>query len=213
MGPELNLLDSLIASGVRPTQARAFAEPLRAAMALYDISTPARQAGFVAQCIVESDQLTSLEEDLRYTTEGAAVRAFGSRVLPHLGRLLRNPKAMANFAYANRNGNGDEASGDGWLFRGRGLFQLTGRENYRRASIGVGLGGVYLIRPELVAQPSDACLTAAWYWQSNGCNQLVDAGQFDRTTKLINGPAMLHRQKRADTFALALDAFKAPALA
>lgn len=190
------MIDWLIEAGVGVTQAKAFAEPLKAAMAMFDISTPVRRSGFMAQVIVESTNMTALEENLRYTTPAAVTAAFGKRALPYMSHILRNPQAMANFAYARRNGNGDEASGDGWRYRGRGLFQLTGKDNYKRASAGVGLGAVYIHSPELVAQPSDACLTAAWYWQSNGCNQLADAGKFDATTTLINGKARLHADRR-----------------
>ncbi|MGQ3001304.1 MAG: glycoside hydrolase family 19 protein [Hydrogenophaga sp.] len=201
------MIEKLIDAGVHPTQARTFGDPLKAAMALYDISTATRQAAFVAQLMVESTRFTKLEEDLFYKTETAARDAFGARVMPHLGRLLRNPKAMANFAYANRNGNGDEASGDGWKYRGRGLIQLTGKDNYAAASYGCGLGMVLIHKPEAAADPSDACHIAAWYWQSRGCNQLIDAGDFHRTTRLINGAAMLHKHERAAAFHHTLAAF------
>jgi putative chitinase len=201
------MIERLIAAGIHPTQAKAFADPLHAAMKLNAIDTEARQAAFIAQCMVESANFTRLEENLRYTTERAVLAAFGKRALPHMQRILRNPQAMANFAYANRNGNGPEESGDGWVYRGRGLFQLTGRANYKAASEGVGLGAVYLWKPELVAQPSDACLTAAWYWRANGCNQAVDAGMFDTTTRIINGKAMMHAQQRAQAFASTLAVF------
>lgn len=201
------MIELLIASGIHPTQAKAFADPLHAAMKLNAIDTEARQAAFVAQCMVESTNFTELEENLRYTSDGAVLRAFGKRALPHMPRLLRNPKALANFAYANRNGNGSEESGDGWVFRGRGLFQLTGRANYKAAAEGVGLGAAYLYRPELVAMPSDACLTAAWYWRSNGCNQAIDAGMFDTTTRIINGKAMMHARERSQAFATTLAVF------
>lgn len=201
------MIERLIAAGIHPTQAKQFADPLHAAMKLNAIDTEARQAAFIAQCMVESQNFTRLEENLRYTTEGAVLRAFGKRALPHMPRLLRNPKALANFAYANRNGNGDEASGDGWVFRGRGLFQLTGRANYKAACEGVGLGAAYLYRPELVAMPSDACLTAAWYWRANGCNQAIDAGMFDTTTRIINGKAMMHARERSQAFATTLAVF------
>lgn len=201
------MIERLIAAGIHPTQAKQFADPLHAAMKLNAIDTEARQAAFIAQCMVESANFTRLEENLRYTTERAVLSAFGKRALPHMARILRNPQAMANFAYANRNGNGDEASGDGWVFRGRGLFQLTGRANYKAAAEGVGLGADYLYRPELVAMPSDACLTAAWYWRVNGCNQAIDAGMFDTTTRVINGKAMMHAQQRAQAFASTLAVF------
>lgn len=202
------MIERLIAAGVHPTQAKAFAEPLKAAMALFDISTEERQAAFLAQCMIESQGFTRLEENLYYTTP-ARVNAFFSAITTDAEAALyiRNPKALANKVYANRNGNGDEASGDGWAYRGRGLIQLTGRANYKAASEGVGMGAVYLHKPALVAEPSDAALTAAWYWESRGCNQMIDAGNFDATTRLINGPAMLHKHERAAAFHHNLTAF------
>lgn len=194
------MIDRLIAIGVSPTQARAFAEPLKASMALFDISTPQRQSGFLAQCMLESQRFTRLEENLFYTTPERIRSVFPSRVrtLEDAATLTRNPRALANRAYAGRNGNGDEASGDGWRYRGRGLFQLTGRANYRRAS--QALARDYVGAPELVAEPSDACLTAAWFWNAHGCNELVDRGRFDATTRVINGPAMLHARERLAAF-------------
>ena len=202
------MIERLIAAGVNPTQAKQFAEPLKAAMALFDISTRERQAAFLAQCMVESQGFTALEENLYYTTPARLNAIFSAiRTDEEAAKYVRNPKALANKVYANRNGNGDEASGDGWRYIGRGLFQLTGKANYKAASEGVGLGAMYLHKPELVAQPTDACLTACWFWMSHGCNQLVDAGDFDRTTRMINGPAMLHKHERAAAFHRNLDAF------
>ena len=192
------MIQTLIAAGIGPTQAKLFADPLKAAMELHAIDTPQKQAAFIAQAAYESAKFTRLEENLYYTTEKAARAAFGARVLPRLSELLRNPQAMANFAYANRNGNGDEASGTGWKYRGRGLFQLTGKRNYEAAANAIGRD--YLNTPELVAQPSDACLTAAWYWQTNGCNEAMEAKDFDATTRIINGPAMLHAAQRKTLF-------------
>ena len=202
------MIERLIAAGVNPTQAKAFAEPLKAAMALFDISTDERIAAFLAQAMIESQSFTRLEENLFYTTPARIDAVFSAVKSAEEATLyVRNPQRLANKVYANRNGNGDEASGDGWAFRGRGLFQLTGRANYKAASEGVGMGAVYVHEPGLVAEPSDACLTAAWYWQSRGCNQLIDAGNFDSTTRLINGPAMLHKHERAAAFHHNLTAF------
>lgn len=202
------MIERLIACGIHPSQARQFAEPLRAAMKLNAIDTEAREAAFIAQCIIESQHFTRLEENLFYTTPSRINAIFSAvKTDEEAAKYTRNPKALANKVYAGRNGNGNEESGDGWTYRGRGLFQLTGRENYRKASEGVGLGAAYLWRPDLVAMPSDACLTAAWYWRANGCNQAIDNGMFDATTKAINGPAMLHKKERAHAFAQALEVF------
>lgn len=209
------MIDWLVASGVSVTQARLFAEPLKAAMALFDISNPQRKSIFLGEAMVESTNLSVLEENLRYSDPRRIAMIFKTgfdldrdgivdpEEVEFAKGFVRNPKALANRAYANRNGNGNEASGDGWRYRGRGLFQLTGRENYLKASAGVGLGAVYVHNPDLVAMPSDACLTAAWYWHSRGCNQLADLGNVDACTRAINGKAMLHAEERRKASALA----------
>jgi putative chitinase len=195
------MIERLIAANVPPAQARLFADSLRAAMKLNAIDTPAREAAFLANCVIESANFTKLEEDLYYKTPSRLNSIFKAITTDaEAVKYIRNPKALANKVYANRNGNGDEASGDGWVFRGRGLFQITGRRNYKAASEGVGLGDTYLYRPELVAQPSDACLTAAWYFRTHGCNEKADLADLDGITRAINGPGMLHARERADAF-------------
>jgi putative chitinase len=187
---------SLIAAGIGPTQARLFAAPLAAACARFDIVKPARVAGFVAQCNVESAGFTCLEENLRYRTPEVLDRTFRAvRGLGDAAQLIAaGPQAIANRVYADRLGNGSEASGDGWRYRGRGLKQLTGKDNYADAE--EALGRPYLAQPELVAQADDACLTAAWFWHTNKCNVLADSGQWDAITRIVNGPAMLQAAVR-----------------
>lgn len=197
---------SLIAMGVSATQAKQFAEPLKAACALFDISTRRRIAAFIAQCSHESVGFAKLEEDLYYTRADHIARVFESRIPSEsIARsLARKPQALANVVYSGKNGNGDPASGDGWKYRGRGLLQLTGRANYAAAA--EDLGRPYLERPELVAQPSDAALTAAWFWGSKGLNALADKGDLASITRKINGPAMLGLQARNHHYLSALDA-------
>lgn len=192
----LATISRLIAAGLSPTAARTFAEPLATACGAFNIDTPARIAGFVAQCRVESSDFTRLEEGLYYTTPERILAVFPSRVrtLEKAASLARNPKALANCVYAGRLGNGDEFSGDGWRFRGRGLIQLTGRANYAAASQHLAVD--YLVNPDAVALPADACLTAAWFWHSRGCNALADAGRWDDITRAVNGPGMLHATER-----------------
>lgn len=188
---------TLTAAGIGPTQARAFAAPLSAACARFQISTPARIAGFVAQCRVESVDFTQLEEGLSYRSADRIADVFKRlrhRGMDSLAKLVRNPQGLANAAYANVNGNGDEASGDGWRYRGRGLKQLTGRDNYEDAM--QALARPYITNPELVALPDDACMTAAWFWHSAKCNLLADSGQWDAITRAVNGPAMLQATLR-----------------
>jgi len=189
-------LPTLIAAGVPPTQARQYVDPLAAACARFGINTPARIAGFLAQCRVESADFTRLEENLFYTTPERIRQVFPSRVasMADAARLVRNPKALANCVYAGKIGNGNEASGDGFRFRGRGIKQLTGRANYADAA--EGLGRPYLEQPDLVAQPEDACLTAAWFFASAKGNLLADSAQWDAITRAVNGPGMLQASLR-----------------
>lgn len=194
----------LVACGIAPTQARVFAEPLAAAFARFDISTSARAAAFIAQAGHESSGFARLEESLFYTTP-ERIRAMWPTRVPSLGdaaALTRNPRALANRVYANRLGNGDESSGDGWRYRGRGLFQLTGRANYMAA--GDALGVDYKARPELVAEPAHAAMTAAWYWATIRGNELADTSQIDALTRRINGPGMVGADDRRSRWDAAL---------
>lgn len=196
----------LIACGVMPTAAKAFAEPLSLAFQMVDIITPRRQAAFLAQAMHESARFSVLEENLYYSKPERIRAVFPSRV-PSLEAalpLVRKPQFLANRVYAGRLGNGGEASGDGWRYRGRGIFQLTGRDNYRDA--GLALEYPYLDQPELVARPLHAALTAGWFWRRANLNALADAGDIDAITRAINGPAMLGRHERAELYQEALDA-------
>lgn len=200
---------SLVAAGIGPTQARTFEAPLLAACAAFEIDTPARQAAFVAQCAHESRLFTVLEENLFYRTPERICAIFRSTVptLAIAQTLAGNPQQLANHVYANRNGNGDEASGDGWRYRGRGLIQLTGRKNYTRAA--QDLDRDYVATPDLVLQPADACLSAAWFWHAGNLNALADAGRIDDITRAINGPAMAGARERRQLTDAALSAFAA----
>lgn len=190
----------LIACGVAPTQARQFADPLSEACQRFHIATPARVAAFVAQVAHESANFTRLEENLYYSTPERIRAIFPTRVpsLQVAATLTRNPQALANRVYSNRLGNGDEDSGDGYRFIGRGLIQLTGRANYHVA--GDALGRPYTTSPKLVATPEDAAYTAAWFWASIGGNDLADSSQIDALTRRINGPAMAGADDRRSRF-------------
>lgn len=187
---------NLVAAGIAPTQARIFCDPLRDACERFGINTPVRIAGFVAQCRVESAGFTQLEENLYYTSPDRIRRIFPSTVpdLEVAARIARNAKALANRVYSGRLGNGNEASGDGWRFRGRGLKQLTGRANYTEAAL--ALGQPYVEHPDLVAEPGGACLTAAWYWHRHGLNTFADSSNWDAITRVVNGPGMLQAFER-----------------
>jgi putative chitinase len=179
-----------ILPNARPV-AGVFASALHAAMARFEINTPARAAAFLAQVGHESGQLAHLVENLNYSAQGLAStwpgRFRGADNKPNALalQLQRNPQAIANSVYGGRLGNAPEDSGDGWRFRGRGLIQTTGRANYRAA--GMALGAALETTPQLLEQPVYAALSAAWFWQEHGLNELADAGQFELITKRING--------------------------
>lgn len=171
--------------------AERFVGPLQAAMTRFGINTPTRQAAFIAQVGHESGHLRRLVENLNYSAAGLAAtwpgRFRGADGKPNALALSlhRQPEAIANVVYANRMGNGDTASGDGWRYRGRGLIQLTGRDNYRACAKAIGLPVEDF--PEFLEEPEGACLSAAWFWSANQLNRLADADQFERLTRKING--------------------------
>lgn len=157
--------------------------PLCGAMEKWFVTTPPRQAAFLAQAAHESDELTRTAENLMYTSPMQLRAMFPS----HFDALddddawgyIKQPERIANRVYSNRLGNGPESSGDGWRFRGRGIFQLTGRNNYRA----YGHEG----DPDYVEGVTGAADSAGWYWSGNGLNPLADDGDFKGITKRING--------------------------
>ena len=198
----------LITLGVSAKVANAYVEPLKAAFALMQIDTPAQVAAFLGQTIVESIGFTRLEEGLYYTTPERILAVFGTkRGIPDLATaklFIKNPKGLANRVYANREGNGNEASGDGWLYRGRSLIQTTFKNNYAAAE--AGCGRPYLSQPDLLLQPSDAVLASVFYFVSNGCRELADAFKIDAVTYKVNR-AGLEKERRAAIFTQALPLF------
>lgn len=165
-----------------------WADALCQSMPLHNIDTPERAAMFLAQCAHESTGFTVFEERLVYSSPERILETF-KRLRPlgieGVADLVRNPKALANRAYAGINGNGDEYSGDGFKYRGRGCIQLTGRDNYQTAGLHVQRDLVK--NPDDAAAPYVSALVAGWFWQSRGCNPLADAGDFEGVTKRING--------------------------
>ena len=160
-----------------------FVPVLNTAMNRYQIVGSKRIAVFIAQVGHESGQLTRLVENLNYSAE-ALQRAWPSRFSAKLAAdVARKPEQIANIAYGNRMGNTEQ--GDGWKYRGRGLIQITGKNNYR--ACGEALGLDLIAQPELLEKPQHACMSAAWFWATNGLNTLADAGKFDAITQRING--------------------------
>ncbi|NML17205.1 glycoside hydrolase family 19 protein [Azohydromonas caseinilytica] len=176
---------TLIAAGIAPRVAEAFAGPLAQACERFEIHTPARVAAFVSQCAFESRGFVVLEERMLHRTPERICATWPLRV-PDLGTaeaLVGAPQALANTVHAGCHGNGDAASGDGWRYRGRGLIRLLGRATYCAA--GTALQRPYEEQPDLVARPADACWAAAWLWHSRGLNELADRLQFDAITRFL----------------------------
>jgi putative chitinase len=161
-------------------------DPLNQAFEKFEINTPVRQAAFIGQCQHESGNFKTLQENLNYSAE-ALCRVWPSRFksLEEAQPYHRNPDKIANKVYANRMGNGDEASGDGSLYKGRGLIQLTGAENYRNC--GEAIGEDLLSSPDYLLSPRYAALSAAWFWHKNKLNTLADVKDWTTLTKRING--------------------------
>lgn len=149
-------------------------DPLNAAMERFEIVTPTRMAAFLAQLAHESAETARLTEGLFYSKAERLCKVWQKRFPTPASAepYVKNPQKLANFVYAGRGGNGDEASGDGWRYRGRGLFQLTFRDNYRLA--GEALNLPLVDDPDRVVIPEVAALTAANYWQRLGLNALAD---------------------------------------
>ncbi|MEN4918893.1 glycoside hydrolase family 19 protein [Achromobacter spanius] len=172
----------------------AWVDALIPAFQKYEIETPDRIASFLAQTGYESSQYNRLEENLNYTTAARLTRVWPRRFPDEAAAMpyVNNPQKLANMVYANRMGNGDAQSDDGYRFRGRGIIQLTGRSNYESA--GEALGVDLLNAPELLSEPKWAAMSAGWFWQSRGLNELADdrthdedLEDFARITRRING--------------------------
>ena len=160
-------------------------DALNATFERFDISNPLRQAACIGQCGHECGNFKILEENLNYRAE-ALQKLWPKRFdAAKAQACARNPKLIANTVYSNRMGNRDEASGDGYRFRGRGLFQLTGHAGYYHA--GQALGEDFVMNPDLVATPQYAALTAGWFWNTHKLNQFADSRDYKTMTKKING--------------------------
>ena len=160
--------------------------PLNETFTKFVIATPRQQAGFIGQCSHECGNFRILEENLNYRAE-TLMKLWPKRfpTLEFAKQYEKNPKRIANSVYSNRMGNRDEASGDGYRFRGRGCIQLTGHAGYYHA--GQDLGVDFVKDPDLVATPKYAAMTAGWFWSTHNCNTLAENGDWTGLTKKING--------------------------
>jgi putative chitinase len=152
----------------------------------YEINTPLRVAHFIAQCAHESGNFVFVKENLNY--KAASLQAVFKKYFPTAelaAQYANRPERIANRVYANRMGNGDEASGDGWRYCGRGLIQLTGKDNYTffagSLEISTEEASEYLQTFEGAAQ------SACWYWEQNNLNRFADANDVRGLTRAING--------------------------
>ena len=152
----------------------------------FNLTTNNQKAMFIGQCSHECGNFRLLEENLNYRAE-TLMKLWPKRFpsLEFAKQYEKNPKKIANSVYANRMGNRDEASGDGYRFRGRGALQCTGHSTYFHA--GKALGVDFVMQPDLIATPKYAALTAGWFWETHKLNPPSDALDYTKVTKIING--------------------------
>lgn len=181
----------------------------------FEINTPERVAAFIAQTAHESGGYTMLVENLNYSDVTMAavwpnrfavmgadkkpIKENGKNVPNAFAKALhRKPEAIANTVYSNRMGNGTIESGEGWLYRGRGLKQLTGKDNVTRC--GQALGVDFVTNPDLLLEPEYAARSAGWFWKSNNLSAFADVEDIKGMTKKINGGfiGLEQRQKLYD---------------
>lgn len=180
-----------LATGVSNALRDAWYPHIAASLSAFQISTPLRQAHFLAQTGHESAGFLKVEEGLNYS-ENALTAMFGKRITAEQARAYgrnamhaANQKMIASIIYANRNGNGDVNSGDGYRYRGRGLIQITGKANYE--SLVKQLGADVVANPDLLLGYRFAAMSAAAWWKNHGLNELADSDDVTRITRVING--------------------------
>lgn len=186
--------------------------PLVEALDEASINTPARISAFLAQLGHESADFKFMAENLNYSAEGLLSTFPKYFNATTAAQYARQPQKIASKVYANRMGNGNEASGDGWKYRGRGPIQLTGKDNYTAFTrdVGIKYGVDFVKNPDLVAEPRWGFKAAAWYWNKNNLNVLADQGNFDQITYRING-GYKGKEDRDQRYALAKSALVAVA--
>lgn len=179
--------DMLIQSQTcKPEMADKWVDALNSTCERFQINTPLRIAGFLSQISHESNGFQATSENLNYRAE-SLMRVWPTR-FPNLdvaNAYAMKPEKIANRAYADRMGNGDEASSDGWKYRGRGLIQLTGCDNY--AAFSMACNNESLTKPDLVAEPALAAESAGWFWDTRKLNTYADEGNVEGMTRRING--------------------------
>jgi len=152
----------------------------------YEINTLKRQAAFLAQCAHESGNFEAIRENLNYRAESLQKTFYKYFSTPELAeQYAKQPERIANRVYANRMGNGDESSGDGYRYCGRGLIQLTGKNNYQAFADSMECSLESAVE---YLQTFEGCVqSACWFWETNNLNELADAEDIKAMTKRING--------------------------
>jgi putative chitinase len=188
-------------------------EAVRVTCREFEINTPQRVAGFLSQTSHESGGYTMLVENLNYRAATLAacwpnrfavlgpdkkpVKDEKGKLTPTAvaNSIAGKPELIANLVYSGRMGNGPAESGEGWLYRGRGLKQLTGKDNYTRCGAALGLDLVG--NPDLLLEPMAAARSAGWFWKANNLSAFADANDIKGMTKKINGGLIGYEQRQA----------------
>ena len=188
-------------------------EAVRVTCREFEINTPQRVAGFLAQTSHESGGYTMLSENLNYKAATLAacwpnrfavlgpdkkpVKDEKGKLTPTAvaNSIAGKPELIANLVYSGRMGNGPAESGEGWLYRGRGLKQLTGKFNYEKCGAALGLDLVG--NPDLLLEPMAAARSAGWFWKANNLSAFADVGDIKGMTKKINGGLIGYEARQA----------------
>ena len=181
---------------IRADRAQSYAAALAAVMDTAGLSTALRLQHFMAQIAHESAGFRALVESTAYRDPAYLDATFRNvKGLAHAKSLIaKGPQAIGNCIYANRLGNGDEASGDGYRYRGRGFIMLTGKDNYLSAQTYSHLP--LLAQPDMLGDPGPAAQVTARYWMSRNINAAADSDDIRKVTELVNGPACLGLDSR-----------------
>lgn len=172
----------IAAAGISEARADIWYVPVEEAMFERAIVSPKRAPAFIATCGHESTGFTGLVENLNYSADRLLVIFKKYYTTDLAGAHHRKPELIGNQVYDGRMGNNQP--GDGYKFRGRALIQITGRDNYTAVSEALGVD--YLEHPEWLERPRDAARASAWWWATNGCNELADTGNFLAVSRMVN---------------------------
>lgn len=212
------------ATGCTPGNADKFLPYFLEVLPKFKIDTKLRLAAFLAQTAHESALFSTVQENLNYSAEGLAntwpkryaqklqnglyAKSPAGRYLPSdkAKQIARKPVLIANDCYANRMGNADAASGDGWRYSGKGLKQCTGKSNYQALSKFTGID--FVSKPELLLEPGYAVISACWFWQANNLSAFADLKDIKGMTKVING-GEIGLEKRIELYEKCLAALPA----